>query len=207
MSRGASLASFLPWQYPPPSLPVSALLPWQYQPSFLASISFPSLAVPASFATSSFLSSTQKLPSMNPYCALHLYILTHPSPQFEVQRPQRRRKEGAQRRCGQRRQDRVLARKEEAADRKGDRYAWGLRGHFAGDTLRDTLRDTETRVCGRAAFQASVRGFAGTLGLRGTQKLRVCSQSSVLGISERDSVVHVDVVSISLIEKPRENTI
>ena len=48
---------------------------------------------------------------MNPHCAPRLYILTHPSPQVAVQRPQRRRKEGAQRRGGQRHRDRVLARK------------------------------------------------------------------------------------------------
>ena len=118
MSRGASLAIFLPWQYQPPSLPVSALLPWQYQPSFLASIKFPSLPV------SAFLPWQYQLPlrpaaslavpkasPMNPHCAPRLYILTHPSPQVAVQQPQRRRKEGAQRRGGQRHRDRVLARK------------------------------------------------------------------------------------------------
>ena len=105
MSRGASLASFLPWQYQPPSLPVSALLPWQYQPSFLASIRVPSLALPAASLA------VPKASPMNPHCAPRLYILTHPSPQVAVQRPQRRRKEGAQRRGGQRHRDRVLARK------------------------------------------------------------------------------------------------
>ena len=149
MSRGASLASFLPWQYQPPSLPVSALLPWQYQPSFLASISVPSLPVPASFATSSFLSSTQSFPHEPPLCSTSL----HPHPPVATgcstttsTTTQRRRSET--RRAATSRS----SSSEKRADRKGGHYAWGL---------RDTLRDTETRVYSRAAFRhqwESLRG-------------------------------------------------
>ena len=64
----------------------------------------------------------------------------------------------------------------------------GFAGHFAGDT--------ETRVYGRAAFGHQWEGLRGHW-VCGDTETRVCSQSSVLGISERDSVVHVDVVSIN----------
>ena len=142
MSRGASLATELP------SLAVPAFLPCQYQLCFLGSTS--SLAVPAASLA------VPKACPMNPHCTPRLYILTHSSPQFAVQRPQRGRKEGAQRRGGQRHQDRVLARKGRLRTEKGA----AMHG-VCGDTLRETQKlecaveqrlGISGRVCGDTGF-------------------------------------------------------
>ena len=146
------------------SLAVPAFLPCQYQRSFLGSTS--SLAVPA--ASLAVPKASPMNPIVLPVSTLLVESLTVPSrrtlsPQFAVQRPQQRCKEGAQRRGGQRRQDRVLAR-----DRR--------------------LRTERGPLC---------MVFAGCMVFVGHRNSSVWSKQSVLGISERDSVVHVDVVSIN----------
>ena len=64
----------------------------------------------------------------------------------------------------------------------------GFAGHFAGTQKLECAVEQCLGISGRVC---------GDTGFAGDTETRVCSQSSVLGISERDSVVHVDVVSIN----------
>ena len=98
-----------------------------------------------------------------------LYILTHPSPQVAVQPTQRRRKEGAQRRGGQRHQDRVLARKGRLRTEKG----------AAMHGVCGTLCGTRGTLCGTQKLECTVEQRLGISGrvcgdteFAGTQKLK-----------------------------------
>ena len=59
-----------------------------------------------------------------------------------------------------------------------------LRGHRNSSVRSSSVLGISGRVCGDTGFAADT-------------ETRVCSQSSGLGISERGSVVRVDVVSIN----------